>query len=136
MVRLLLLIVLAFGLQEVNAQNLQIIVDVDTITSEKVFEVTYLLDESCRNNDLIFQDFTIVYGPNVSNSISIVNGKRTAETKFTFGLRAIEQGSFFLPNEVCGYIQEEAPMITVIDGYVTKEQRLEKIKSTRKIKKI
>ena len=130
------IILFAFFFTDLQAQSLHIIVDVDTITSEKVFEVSYVLDQSCRPDDMHFDNFDVIYGPNVSKSVSIMNGKRTAETKLTFGLQAVQEGEFILPNEMCGTVVKKAPMITVINGYETKDQRLEKIKSTRTIKKI
>jgi predicted transcriptional regulator len=131
---LLLLCVLCANL--ISAQELTIEVERDTFNLEEQFIVKYSIDESCNASNMQFESFIIVSGPSISRSISIVNGKRSAETTATYLLTAIEEGTFELPSEMCGTKMSKPLKIVVKKGYETLEDAEKRIREKRKIKKI
>ena len=110
--------------------------DKDTISLEETISITYKVNESCNASELKFDDFLVVSGPNVSRSISIVNGKKTAESSYSVLLTPINQGTFTLPTSLCGVTVEKPVIVVVIANYESKETVDQRIKASRKIKKI
>lgn len=120
----------------VFAQTLTIEVEKDTISMEEQIQVKYTLDKSCKGSELQFKDLIVVAGPYTSKSVSIVNGKKTAESSFTFILTAMKEGTFELPSELCGTKLAKPMKIVAIAGYESHISKDERIRKARKIRKI
>ncbi len=119
-----------------SAQEIKVEIERDTFSLEEQFVVKYTIDKGCSVQNLNFEHFIVVAGPSTSRSLSIVNGKRTAETSMTFLVTAIEEGVFPLPSEMCGIKMKMAPSVVIIKDYETKEDTDLRIRKKRKIKKI
>lgn len=132
----LVCVVLCFCMFEGQSQSLTIEMNKDTISLEETIQVQYRVDKSCNASDLKFDDFLVVSGPSISRSVSIVNGKRTAESSFSVLLTPIEEGVYDLPQELCGARLDQPVKIVVIAGYESREAKDARIQSKRKIKKI
>jgi len=118
------------------AQDLTIEIERDTINVESKFTVKYTVNESCNASGLKFDNFIVVAGPSVSRSISIVNGKRSAETSATYILTPVEEGTFELPAQMCDAKMTKPVKIVALKGYESKEDTDKRIRTKRKIKKI
>ena len=121
---------------KLHAQTLSIEMNKDTLSLDETIQVTYKINDACDASELQFKDFLVVSGPSVSRSISIVNGKRTAESSYSVILTPIEEGVFELPSSLCGTNIERPVKIVVIAGYESKQTIDERIRSTKKMKKI
>jgi len=119
-----------------QAQTLTIEMDKDTISMEEQIQVIYKIDKSCRGSELKFKDLIVVAGPFTSKSVSIVNGKRTSESTFTFILTAMKEGTFQLPTELCGAKLTTPVEIVAIQGYESQISKDQRIRKARKIRKI
>ena len=117
-------------------QTLVIEMDKDTISLEETIKVKYQIDDACDASELKFPDFLVVSGPNVSRSISIINGKRTRESSYTVILTPINEGTFTLPTSLCGTELVQPVQIVVRANYESKQTKDEKVRKKRKIKKI
>lgn len=124
------------GLQYTFAQQLTIEMNKDTISLEETIQVKYVIDDACDASELKFPEFLVVSGPNVSRSISYVNGKRSAESSYTVVLTPIEEGTYQLPDSLCGVKLEKPVQIVVKSGYESKESLDARVRKKRKIKKI
>lgn len=135
-VKLLVCVTFCLCMSGAYAQSLTIEMDKDTISLEETVQLQYRVDKSCNGNDLKFDNFLVVSGPSISRSISIVNGKRTAESSFSVIITPIEEGVYELPQELCGARLDQPVKIVVIAGYESNEVKERRIRSKRKIKKI
>lgn len=135
-VKLLVCVIFCLWMSGSNAQSLTIEMNKDTISLEETVQLQYRVDKSCKGNDLKFDNFLVVSGPSISRSISIVNGKRTAESSFSVIITPIEEGVYELPQELCGARLDQPVKIVVIAGYESNEAKERRIRSKRKIKKI
>lgn len=136
MKKLFLVIIIVLSIFHLNAQTLNIEMNKDTVSLEESIQVKYTIDDACDASELKFDNFLVVSGPSVSRSISIINGKRTAESSYTVILTPIDEGTYTLPDELCGVKMERPIKIVVIAGYESKESIDQRIRKTRKIKKI
>lgn len=136
MVRFWTTLVIAFLGIVGYSQTLTIDIQRDTIATDSVFSITYTLDDGCSFDQLQFEDFHVVMGPNISRSMQYINGKMSKKSSVSYLLKPKESGVFYLPNEACFVRSKEESMIVVLDGYQTAQDREKRILSTRKIKKI
>ena len=118
------------------AQDLTIEIERDTINVESKFSVKYSVNESCNARDLKFDNFIVVAGPSISRSISIVNGKRSAETTASYILTPMQEGTFELPSQMCDAKMNKPVKIVALKNYESKEDTDKRIREKRKIKKI
>ena len=135
-IKLLVCVIFCLSVTGGYSQSLTIEMNKDTISLEEKVQLQYRVDKSCKGNDLKFDNFLVVSGPSISRSISIVNGKRTAESSFSVIITPIEEGVYELPQELCGARLDQPVKIVVIAGYESNEAKERRIRSKRKIKKI
>jgi len=134
--KLLVCVIFCLSVTAGYSQSLTIEMNKDTISLEETVQLQYRVNKSCNGNDLKFDNFLVVSGPSISRSISIVNGKRTAESSFSVIITPIEEGVYELPQELCGARLDQPVKIVVIAGYESNEAKERRIRSKRKIKKI
>lgn len=118
------------------AQDLTIEIERDTINVEAKFSVKYSVNESCDASGMKFENFIVVAGPSISRSISIVNGKRSAETTASYILTPMEEGTFELPSQMCDAKMNKPVKIVALKGYESREDADKRVRAKRKIKKI
>lgn len=135
--KIIILLVSFFVVSQIaQAQELRIEMDKDTISLEENVKVRYSTNKDCMLNALVFDDFLTVSGPYLSKSLSIINGERTEKVVYEILLTAKDEGVFVLPQEVCGIKAKKPKRIVVKKAYISQEAKQEKIKRTRKLKKI
>ncbi len=86
------------GAQETSAR-FSVSVSADSILLGNFFRVTFTL-ENARQGDFEapqFDGFTIVSGPNVSSSMSMVNGTITQKIAYSFYLEPLDIGNYYIP---------------------------------------
>jgi hypothetical protein len=99
MERTILTFILFFGILVAKSQSsITINISSDSVLMGEIIEVKYILD----NIETEFQlpdlsDFTVVSGPSISQSMSIINGKKSQKAMYTLYIMMREEGTFYLP---------------------------------------
>lgn len=67
----------------------------DTVNLEQPFEITFTISgkEAQNFEQPDFQGFEVVYGPNQSTQMSVVNGSMSQKRSYSFGLQALDVGT-------------------------------------------
>lgn len=101
----------------------------DTVNLEQPFEVTFTINAKDASNfeRPAFDGFELAYGPNQSTQMSIINGDMTQKRSYTFGLQALEEGTFVLsPASITingTVIKTDFTKIVVDSNYVPKSRK-------------
>ena len=133
--RTLIALCMIISLGTLQAQQTQFTVRVsnDSILAGNQLAVTFTL-ENAQGEDFYFPDFssglTKVSGPNMSSSVSIMNGRTSQSVSYTFYVAADEAGDFYIEPasvKVDGQYLETAPMLVRVypnpDGIIQSPQQ-------------
>ena len=72
----------------------------DTVNTTATFQVIFTATVSDLKNFKApdFEDFEVIYGPNYGSEIRMVNGDVSHKVSYTYGLRALEEGTYAIPS--------------------------------------
>jgi hypothetical protein len=122
-----------------KAQNkVSIEISSDSVLSGEIIEVKYTLENIGSDFELPnLSNFTIVSGPNSSQSMSIINGVKSQKAVYTLFIMMKEEGTFFLPSFVVEgegtTIEVPELPIKVVDSPMTDDSLNKKIARQRPI---
>jgi hypothetical protein len=73
--------------------------DAERLLSNQSFQIHYTLENADGSNFQApnFAPFTVLRGPSVSNSLQIINGKRSSSRSYSFTLAAPKPGKYTIP---------------------------------------
>lgn len=72
-------------------------ISTDTVNLDSYFEVSFIIENIDGKFEAPeFTDFQVVSGPNTSMSMSIVNNKMTRSSKYSYILKPLNVGRFFI----------------------------------------
>lgn len=136
---ILTLLLLTAGIISVNAQDVSFTARVQSavVVGDK-FQLQYTLNKEGSDIRLpAMQDFQILMGPSTSysNSTSIINGKVTRETSYTYTyiLKALKEGQFTIPPATVKVDDEKvssnAVSIKVVKGDAQAQQQNQQTKA-------
>ncbi|HMP28557.1 MAG TPA: BatD family protein [Saprospiraceae bacterium] len=120
MERILLTIIMILGIFVGKSQSsITVELSSDSVLTGEIIEVKYILE----NVETKFQipdlsDFTVVSGPSVSQSMSIINGKKSQKASYTLYIIMRQEGTFYLPGFMLETVSKtiEVPSIPVKVG--------------------
>jgi len=73
-------------------------IDKDTVYLNETMNIEYIIENCSGNFELpVFDNFEIVSGPNVSSSLTIINGVKSQKMSYSFQLLPIESGDSEIP---------------------------------------
>lgn len=72
----------------------------DTVNPEATFQIIFTAASNQMKDFQApdFEEFELVYGPNYSSQTTIVNGDMSQKVSYTYGLRALEEGTYAIPS--------------------------------------
>lgn len=91
---------LFFSLHIMNGQNgsISVQIDKDTLYLNESVNVEFVIENCGGNFELPgFENLEIIGGPNVSTSLTIINGLKSQKTTYTLRLLPMESGNFEIP---------------------------------------
>ena len=91
---------LFFSLHIMNGQNgsISVQIDKDTLYLDEALNVEFIIENCGGNFELpVFDNFEIIGGPNVSSSLTIINGVKSQKMSYSFQLLPIESGDSEIP---------------------------------------
>jgi hypothetical protein len=107
------------GFAQEQAVRFSVEVSTDSLLMDNPLQVSFTLENGAGNDFQapLFNGFSVVSGPNVSSSMSIVNGAVTQSKRFTFLLMPERVGNFFIePASVTveGTVLETLPVEIIV----------------------
>ena len=96
----IVLALLFFSLHNMAGQNgsITVRIDKDTVYLNETMNIEYIIENCSGNFELpVFDNFEIVSGPNVSSSLTIINGVKSQKMSYSFQLLPIESGDSEIP---------------------------------------
>jgi|GEM_PF-6001450 len=83
---------------DISAQSISASVSSDSILVGNTLKVTFKIENSEAEIETpIFENISIVGGPNYSNSVQIMNGHRTSTRSISYYLKPQIEGQLFIP---------------------------------------
>lgn len=72
----------------------------DTVNPDATFQIIFTVESNAVKDFQApdFDAFEIVYGPNYSSQMSMINGDVSQSVSYTYGLRALEEGTYAIPS--------------------------------------
>lgn len=91
----------AFFAVHLSAQSevtFSVAVSTDSVLMDNYFEITFTLQNEAAEDFTppSFENFEVLSGPNVSSRTSIINGNKTQSASYSYYLKPLEIGSYFV----------------------------------------
>ena len=131
MKRIVLIILVQFAICIVTyGQNISIEIDKKKYKLDEKIEVTFSIEFSADSIKLPdFKGFSIVNGPSVSSSSSIMNGKQTVYKSWKYILRPKQSGNLYIESPICYLkgkeINGKKKKIVIADSDLTEQEKTE-----------
>ena len=137
MKNILIICALSFSfIQTAICQKGQFYVEVsaDSVLVDNYFEVSFIIENLDGNFEAPdFADFQVMSGPNTSMSMSIINNKMTRSSKYSYLLKPIDIGRYFI--EPAYLISEEESHETDPIEIIVSNENTKKTDNLKKAKK-
>jgi hypothetical protein len=93
----LVILCIAFSIS-ISAQSIKASVSSDSILIGNTIKVTFKIENTEAELEIpSFENISIVNGPNYSNSVQIMNGRKTSSKSISYYLKPEVEGQLFIP---------------------------------------
>lgn len=101
MMKIILTLFVALSALNLSAQSevtFSVAVSTDSVLMDNYFEITFTLQNAIAEEFTPpdFEHFKVLSGPNVSSRTSIINGKKTQSASYSYYLKPLDVGSYFI----------------------------------------